>query len=206
MALRLRRRAQQDPVRPAAAPPSDGTSRCLDPWSRAWPREPVAGRFVDWGTAAHHTGFGAGFCGVWHEQDPLVALARFPIGPEGIREANALLRRSEILPRLEARRLTGARLLAEAEAGVLLLTQEREEPGWHVHAGAHETGWFVHLLYPDPASLPVTAPGSATLADARDRAAGEWGELDWEPVPATVPRGLLDTAVWARSRGLAAAS
>jgi hypothetical protein len=206
MALRLRRRARQDPVRPAAAPPPDGAAGCLDPWSRGWDREPVAGRFIDWASAEHHAGFGAGFCGVWHEQDPLVPIGRFPIGPQGIADANALLRRAVIVPRLEERRLTGSRLVAETEDAVLLLTQEREEAGWHVHHNVTANGWFVHAFFAPPPALPETPPGSPTLAQARDRAAAEWGELDWEPVDPAVPRGLLETAAWAFARRLPAAS
>jgi len=207
MGLSLRRRAKhQEPFRAAVEPPPDGAAGCLDPWSRSWQREPVAGRFVDWESAEHHAGFGTGFCGVWHEEDPLVPIARFAIGPQGVSDANALLRRAVILPRLEARRLTGSRLVAETDEAVLLLVQEREEAGWHVHARVIGNGWFLHAFFAPPPELPETGPGSATLAHARDRAAAEWGELDWEPVAPTVPRGLLETAAWAHARGLAAAS
>jgi len=135
-----------------------------------------------------------------------VPMARFPIDPRGIAEANALLRRAVVLPRMEARRLTGSRLVAETDEAVLLLTQEREEAGWHVHANVTATGWFVHAFFAPPPALPVTAPGSVTLASARDRAAAEWGELDWEPVDPAVPRGLLETAAWAHGRSLAPAA
>ena len=133
-------------------------------------------------------------------------MARFPIDPRGIAEANALLRRAVVLPRMEARRLTGSRLVAETDEAVLLLTQEREEAGWHVHANVTATGWFVHAFFAPPPALPVTAPGSVTLASARDRAAAEWGELAWEPVDPAVPRGLLETAAWAHGRSLAPAA
>ena len=206
MGLRLWRRSRVDPPRPAAAPPPDGAAGCLDRYSRGWVPEPVAGRFVDWSTASHHAGFGVGFCGVWHGDAPLVPLARFPISPEGIQNANALLRRLEVMPRLQARRLPGARLVADAGGTVLLLVEEREEPGWHVHAGVTGSGWFVHAFGGPRPELPETPPGSASLADARERAAEEWDGLEWEPVPPTVPRGLLDTAGWARARRLAAAS
>lgn len=206
MSLRLWRRSRIEALRPAAPPPPDGAAGCLDAYSRAWEREPVAGRFVDWSAASHHAGFGAGFCGVWHEDAPLVPLERFPISPEGIQAANALLRDLVVLPRVQARRLPGARLVAAAGETVLLLVEEREEPGWHVHAGVTGSAWFVHAYGGRLPELSETPPGSASLADARERAAEEWDGLEWEPVPPTVPRGLLDTAGWARARRLAAAS
>jgi hypothetical protein len=207
MSLRPWRRSRVEPLRPAATPPPDGAAGCLDAYSRNWEREPLAGVFVDWSDAGHFAGFGAGFCGVWHEDEPLVPIERFPIGPEGIQAANALLRRVEVLPLLEARILTGARLVAHAGEMMLLLAQEREQSDWHVHAGVTESAWFAHAFSDALPDLPRTPPGSATLADARERLADEWdGELEWDAVPPTVPRGLLDTARWALSRQLAAAS
>jgi hypothetical protein len=206
MSLRPWRRSRVESLRQAAPPPPDGAAGCVDAYSRAWEHEPLAGLFVDWSEAAHFAGFGAGFCGVWHEDVPLVPLRRFPIGPEGIQSANALLRELEVLPLLEARILPGARLVAHAGETLLLLAQERERPGWHVHAGVTESAWFAHAFRVARPELPHTPPGSATLDDARERLAEEWGELEWDAVPTTVPRGLLDTARWARSRPLAAAS
>jgi hypothetical protein len=200
------RRSRIEPLRPAAAPPPDGAAGCLDAWSRAWEREPLGGRFVDWSESAHLAGFGAGFCGVWHEDAPLVPVQRFLIGAAGIQAANALLRRLEVLPLLEARILPGARLAAFAGETLVLLAEEREQPGWHVHAGVTGVAWFAHAFDGEEPGLPRTPPGSATLADARERLADEWGELDWDAVPPTVSRGLLDTARWALSRPLAAAS
>ena len=205
MSPRPWRRSRIEP-RPAAAPPPDGAAGCLDAYSRAWEREPLAGRFVDWSQAAHLAGFGAGFCGVWHEDAPLAPVERFPIGPEGIQSANALLRRLEVLPLLEARILPGVRLVAFAGETLLVLAEEREQPGWHVHAGVTGSAWFAHAFDGAVPELPQTPPGSATLADARERLADEWGEVDWDAVPPTVPRGLLDTARWALSRPLAEAS
>jgi hypothetical protein len=205
MSLRPWRRSRVESLR-QAAPPPDGAAGCVDAYSRAWEREPLAGLFVDWSEASHFAGFGAGFCGVWHEDVPLVPLRRFPIGPEGIQSANALLRELEVLPLLEARILPGARLVAHAGETLLLLVREREQPAWHVHTGVTESAWFAHAFRAALPELPHTPPGSATLADARVRLAEEWGELEWDAVPPTVPRGLLDTARWALSRPLAAAS
>jgi hypothetical protein len=205
MSPRPWRRSRIEP-RPAAVPPPDGAAGCLDPYSRAWAREPLAGRFVDWGESAHLAGFGAGFCGVWHEDAPLSPVERFPIGAEGIQSANALLRRLEVLPLLEARILSSVRLVAFAGETLLVLAEEREQPRWHVHAGVTGAAWFAHAFDGEEPGLPHTSPGSATLADARERLADEWGEVDWDAVPATVPRGLLDTARWALSRPLAEAS
>src|SRR5215207_9485705 len=89
--MRLRRRRTLEPVPTSAMPPADGAAPCLDAASRRWPAQPVAGRFVDWATAEHYAGFGAGFCGVWHSADPLTPLDRFAIGPEGV--VRARLRR-----------------------------------------------------------------------------------------------------------------
>ena len=206
MSLRPWRRSRVEPLRPAATPPPDGAAGCLDAYSRTWDREPLAGRFVAWSEAVHFAGFGLGFCGVWREDAPLVPVERFPIDPAGIQSANALLRRLEVLPLLEARVLPGARLVAFAGETLLLLAEEREQPGWHVHSGVTSAAWFAHAFAGEEPELPHTPPGSATLADARERLAEEWGELEWDAVPPTVPRGLLDTAGWARSRPLAAAS
>jgi hypothetical protein len=206
MSLRPWRRSRVEPLRPAAAPPPDGAAGCLDAYSRSWEREPLAGRFVGWSEAAHYAGFGLGFCGVWGEGQPLAPIERFPIDPAGIQGANALLRTLEVLPLLEARILSGSRLVAFAGETLLLLAQEREQPGWHVHAGVTESAWFVHAFAGEELGLPHTRPGSATLADARERLAEEWGELEWDAVPPTVPRGLLESARWALSRPLTAAS
>jgi hypothetical protein len=203
MGLRLRRRRDTTPV-PPPAPPADGAAPCLDPYSRGWAHAPVAGRFVDWEAAAHHAGFGQGFCGVWHADDPLTPLERFAIDPAGVGAANLLLRRLELLPALAARRLTGARLTADTGDALLLLAQEREAPGWHVHHGVEGAGWFVHEF--GALEIPRTGPGSATLHDALDRAEHDWGPLEWQPVPPAVPRGLLDTFAWARGEDQAAAS
>ncbi len=75
-----------------------------------------------------------------------------------------------------------------------------------MHAGVTGNAWFAHAFECDLPELPHTPPGSATLADARERVADELGELEWDAVPPTVPRGLLETARWALSRPLAAAS
>ena len=79
----LRRRRKLEPVPSSAAPPADGAAPCLDAFSRRRGTEPIAGVFVDWATAEHYCGFGAGYCGVWHADDPLTPLDRFAIGPAG---------------------------------------------------------------------------------------------------------------------------
>jgi hypothetical protein len=203
----LRRRRKLEPVHTVAMPPADGAAPCLDPTSRHWGIEPVAGRFVDWSTAEHHCGFGAGFAGVWHADDPLTPLDRFAIGPAGILSANLLLRRVELIPRLAARRLPGPRLIARADDVLLLLAEERVGDGYHVHRGVGDTAWFVHAFGVGPIpELPATPPGSATLGDALERALDEWGPVDWSAVPASVPRGLFDTLAWAVRRNEAAAA
>ena len=88
MGLHLRRRRKLEPVPAAAVPPADGAAPCLDAYSRRWATQPIAGRFVDWAAATHHAGFGAGFCGVWHGDDPLTPIDRFAIGPAGVLAAN----------------------------------------------------------------------------------------------------------------------
>jgi hypothetical protein len=194
----LRRRRNLEPGPFASTPPPDGAADCLDALSRRWGTEPVAGRFVDWATAAHYAGFGAGYCGVWHADDPLTPLDRFAIGPAGILSANLLLRRLELIPMLAARRLPGPRLIARADDVQLLLAEERVGEGFHVHAGVGDTAWFVHAFGVGPIpELPATEPGSAVLGDALERALADWGPVDWTAVPAAVPRGLFDTLKWA---------
>ena len=203
----LRRRRKLEPVQTAATPPADGAAPCLDATSRRWLTEPIAGRFVDWAAAEHYSGFGAGFCGVWHAEDPLTPLDRFAIGPAGVLAANLLLRRLELIPMLAARRLDGPRLIARADDVTLLLAEERVGEGFHLHAGAVETAWFVHAFGVGPIpELPATEPGSATLGDALERALQDWGPVDWSAVPAAVSRGLFDTVAWALDPGVAAAS
>ena len=203
----LRRRRKLEPVQTAATPPADGAAPCLDATSRRWLTEPIAGRFVDWSAAEHYSGFGAGFCGVWNAGDPLTPLDRFAIGPAGVLAANLLLRRLELIPMLAARRLDGPRLIARADDVTLLLAEERVGEGFHLHAGAGETAWFVHAFGVGPIpELPATEPGSATLGDALERALEDWGPVDWSAVPAAVSRGLFDTVAWALDPGVAAAS
>jgi hypothetical protein len=194
----LRRRRKLEPVLPSATPPPDGAAPCLDATSRRWATEPVAGRFVDWAAAERYCGFGAGFCGVWHADDPLTPLDRFAIGPAGVLSAHLLLRRLELIPRLAERRLPGPRLIARADDVRLLLAEERVGEGFHVHRGVGDTGWFVHAFGVGPIpELPATEPGSASLGDALDRALDDWGPVQWSAVPAAVPRGLFDTLAWA---------
>jgi hypothetical protein len=89
----------------------------------------------------------------------------------------------------------------------LLLAEERVGPGFHLHAGVRETAWFVHAFGVGPIpELPATEPGDASLHDARERALGDWGAVDWEAVPAAVPRRLFDTLAWALEPGVPAAS
>jgi hypothetical protein len=204
----LRRRRKLEPVRPAAMPPADGAAPCLDPTSRAWGVQPVAGRFVDWAATAHYAGFGAGFCGVWHAGDPLTPIDRFAIGPAGVLSSNLLLRRLELIPMLAERRLPGPRLISRADEDVLLLlAEERVGAGFQVHAGVGATAWFVHAFGVGPIpELPATEPGSATLGDALERALGDWGPVEWSAVPAAVPRGLFDTLAWAVRRADEAAA
>jgi hypothetical protein len=193
----LRRRRKLEPF-PPATPPADGAAPCLDATSRRWVTEPVAGRFVDWTAAERYCGFGAGFCGVWHADDPLTPLDRFAIGPAGVLSANLLLRRLELIPRLAERRLPGPRLIARADDVMLLLAEERVGDGFHVHRGVRDTAWFVHAFGVGPIpELPATEPGSASLGDALDRALEDWGPVEWSAVPAAVPRGLFDTLAWA---------
>ena len=203
----LRRRRKLEPVPSSAAPPADGAAPCLDALSRRWGTEPIAGVFVDWATAEHYCGFGAGYSGVWHVDDPLTPLDRFAIGPAGVLSANLLLRRLELIPRLAARRLPGPRLIARADNVMLLLAEERVGEGFHVHAGVGETAWFVHAFGVGPIpELPATEPGSAILGDALERALDDWGPVDWAAVPAAVSRGLFDTLAWALRVAEAAAS
>jgi hypothetical protein len=203
----LRRRRRLEPVPSSAIPPADGAAPCLDATSRRRPTEPIAGRFVEWATAEHYCGFGAGFCGVWHADDPLTPLDRFAIGPAGVLSANLLLRRLELIPMLAERRLPGPRLIARADDVMLLLAEERVGEGFHVHAGVGETAWFVHAFGVGPIpELPATEPGSATLGDALERALEDWGPVEWSAVPAAVSRGLFDTLAWALGPGVAAAS
>jgi hypothetical protein len=203
----LRRRRKLEPVPSLAVPPADGAAPCLDAFSRRRGAEPIAGVFVDWATAEHYCGFGAGYCGVWHADDPLTPLDRFAIGPAGVLSANLLLRRLEVIPRLSARRLPGPRLIARADDVMLLLAEERVGEGFHVHAGVGETAWFVHAFGVGPIpELPATEPGSAILGDALERALDDWGPVDWSAVPAAVPRGLFDTLAWALRVAEAAAS
>ena len=207
MGLHLRRRRKLEPVPTAAIPPADGDAPCLDAYSRRWPTQPIAGRFVDWAIATHHAGFGEAFCGVWRADDPLTPLDRFAIGPAGVLAANLSLRRLELIPRLTARRLPGPRLTARADDVTLLLAEERVGEGFQVHAGVRETAWFVHAFGVGPIpELPATEPGSASLADALERALDDWGPVDWAAVPAAVPRGLFDTLAWALRAAEAAAS
>jgi hypothetical protein len=153
----LRRRRKLEPVPSSAVPPADGAAPCLDATSRRWAREPIAGVFVDWAGADHYCGFGAGYCGVWHADDPMAPLDRFAIGPAGVLAANLLLRRLELIPRLAARRLPGPRLTAHADDVTLLLAEERIGEGFHVHSGVGETAWFVHAFGVGPIpELPAT--------------------------------------------------
>ena len=207
MGLHLRRRRKLETGPWPARPPVDGAAPCHDVYSRHWGVQPIAGRLVDWESAAHHAGFGLGFVGVWHADDPVTPLDRFAIGPAGMLAANLLLRRLELIPMLAERRLPGPRLTAQADDVTLLLAEERVGDGFHVHTGVSGTAWFVHAFGVGPIpELPATEPGSATLADARARAFEDWGPVEWAPVPAAVPRGLLDTLAWALQPGRAAAS
>jgi len=207
MGLHLRRRRMPEPEAAPATPPADGAAPCLDPYSRRWSTEPIAGCFVEWAAAAHHAGFGTAFCGVWRADDPLTPLDRFRIGPSGVLEANLLLRRLELIPRLAERRLTGPRLTGRADDVTLLLAEERVTEWHHVHRGAEETAWFLHAFGVGPIpELPATGPGSASLADGLERAQEEWGPVEWAAVPAPVPRGLLDTLGWALRQRETAAS
>jgi hypothetical protein len=191
----------------AAVPPADGDAPCVDAYSREWGTEPVAGRFVDWAQAAHHAGYGAGFCGVWHAEHPLTPLDRFAIGRAGVLAANLALRRLELIAPLAERRLTGPRMTARADDVILLLAEERVGEGFRVHAGVRESAWFVHAFGVGPIpELPATEPGSALLQDALERALDDWGPVEWAAVPASVPRGLRDTVAWALASGPAAAS
>ncbi len=204
--MRLRRRRTLEPV-PTATPPADGAAPCLDATSRRWPTEPIAGRFVEWAAAQHYCGFGAGFCGVWHADEPLAPLDRVAIGPGGVLAANLLLRRLELIPMLAARRLPGPRLTARADDVTLLLAEERVGDGFHLHAGVDGTAWFVHAFGVGPIpELPATEPGSATLGDELERALEDWGPVEWSAVPAAVPRRLFDTLAWALEPGMSAAS
>jgi hypothetical protein len=206
MGLHLRRRRKLEPA-PAAVPPPDGDAPCLDPYSRRWPTQPIAGRFVAWAATMHHAGFGAGFCGVWRDDDPLTPIDRFAIGPAGILAANLSLRRLELIPMLSERRLPGPRLTARADDVTLLLAEERVGEGFQVHAGVRDTAWFVHAFGVGPIpELPATEPGSASLGDALDRALADWGPVDWTAVPAAVPRLLFDTLAWALEHRSSAAS
>jgi hypothetical protein len=207
MGLHLRRRRKLESVPATAMPPADGDAPCLDAYSRRWARQPIAGRFVDWATATHHAGFGEAFCGVWHGDDPLTPIDRFAIGPAGLLAANLALRRLELIPMLSERRLPGPRLTARADDVTLLLAEERVGEGFHLHAGVGETAWFVHAFGVGPIpELPATEPGDASLRDARERALEDWGPVDWEAVPAAVPRRLFDTLAWALEPGVSAAS
>ena len=203
----LRRRRQLPPVPTPAVPPADGDAPCLDAYSRRWATQPIAGGFVDWAAATHHAGFGRAFCGVWRADDPLTPVERFAIGPAGVLEANLLLRRLELIPMLTERRLPGPRLTARADDVTLLLAEERVGDGFHLHAGVGESAWFVHAFGVGPIpELPATEPGSASLADALERALEDWGPVDWSAVPAAVPRRLFDTLAWALEPGVSAAS
>jgi len=207
MGLHLRRRRKLETGPSPARPPADGAAPCHDVYSRRWGVQPVAGRLVDWESAAHHAGFGMGFVGVWHADDPVTPLDRFAIGPAGMLAANLLLRRLELIPMLAERRLPGPRLTAQADEITLLLAEERVGDGFHIHAGVGATAWFVHAFGVGPIpELPATEPGSATLSDALARALEDWGPVDWTPVPAAVSRGLLDTLAWALEPPRAAAS
>jgi hypothetical protein len=207
MGLHLRRRHKLAPVPTAAVPPADGAAPCLDAYSRRWATQPIAGRFVDWGTATHHAGFGAAFCGVWRDDAPLTPIDRFAIGPAGMLAANLSLRRLELIPMLSERRLPGPRLTARADDVTLLLAEERAGEGFHLHAGVGESAWFVHAFGVGPIpELPATEPGSASLADALERALDDWGPVNWAAVPAAVPRRLFDTLAWALEPGVSAAS
>jgi hypothetical protein len=207
MGLHLRRRRKLEPVAPAAVPPADGAAPCLDAYSRRWATQPIAGRFVDWGAATHHAGFGEAFCGVWHADHPLTPIDRFAIGPAGILAANLSLRRLELIPMLAERRLPGPRLTARSDDVCLLLAEERVGEGFHLHSGVGETAWFVHAFGVGPIpELPATEPGSASLGDALERALDDWGPVDWAAVPAAVPRRLFDTLAWALEPGVSAAS
>jgi hypothetical protein len=203
----LRRRRKLEPVPAAAMPPADGNAPCLDAYSRRWATQPIAGRFVDWAGATHHAGFGEAFCGVWTADDPLTPLDRFAIGPTGVLAANLALRRLELIPTLTTRRLPGPRLTACVDDVTLLLAEERVGDGFHLHAGVGESAWFVHAFGVGPIpELPATEAGSASLADARERALEDWGPVDWSAVPAAVPRSLFDTLAWALEPGVQAAS
>src|SRR4051812_21330106 len=127
----LRRRRKLEPVPSSAVPPADGAAPCLDDFSRRRGTDPIAGMFVDWATAEHYCGFGAGYCGVWHSDDPLTPLDRFAIGPAGVLSANLLLRRLELIPRLATRRLPRPPPIARARAAMLLLAPGRLREGVH---------------------------------------------------------------------------
>jgi hypothetical protein len=45
MGLHVWRRRKLEPA-PAAVPPPDGDAPFLDPYTRRWPAQPIAGRFV----------------------------------------------------------------------------------------------------------------------------------------------------------------
>jgi hypothetical protein len=191
----------------AAVPPADGAAPCLDAYSRRWAMQPIAGRFVDWAVTTHQAGFGEAFCGVWRDDDPLTPIDRFAIGPAGVLAANLLLRRVELIPMLTERRLPGPRLTARADDVTLLLAEERVGDGFHLHAGVGQSAWFVHAFGVGPIpELPATEPGSASLADALERALEDWGSVEWSAVPAAVPRRLFDTLAWALEPGVSAAS
>jgi hypothetical protein len=80
----LRRRRKLEPVPRRAARPPTAPPPASTPLSRRWATQPIAASFVDWAAAEHYCGFGAGFCGVWHADDPLTPLDRFAIGPAGV--------------------------------------------------------------------------------------------------------------------------
>ena len=203
----LLRRRKLEPVPTPILPRADGDAACLDAYSRRWATQPIAGRFVEWESAVHHAGFGEAFCGVWRDDDPLTPIDRFAIGPAGVLAANLALRRLELIPMLEARRLPGPRLTARADDVLLLLAEERVGEGFHLHAGVEGTAWFVHAFGVGPIpELPATEPGSASLGDALERALDDWGPVDWAAVPAAVPRRLFDTLAWALEPGVSAAS
>jgi hypothetical protein len=207
MGLHLRWRRKLALLSTPAVPPADGAAPCLDAYSRRWAMEPIAGRLVEWAAAAHHAGFGEAFCGVWRADDPLTPIDRFAIGPAGVLAANLLLRRVELIPMLIERRLPGPRLTARADDVTLLLAEERVGDGFHLHAGVGQSAWFVHAFGVGPIpELPATEPGSASLADALERALEDWGPVDWSAVPAAVSRRLFDTLAWALEPGVSAAS
>src|SRR4051794_33662243 len=125
----LRRRRKLESVPTSAVPPADGAAPCLDATSRRWATEPIAGGFVDWASADHSGGFGAGYCGVWHAGAPLAPLDRFAIGPAGVLAANLLLRRLELIPRLAARRLPSPPPAARPGDATLLLAHVLDGDG-----------------------------------------------------------------------------